>query len=194
MERRDERGFTMIEMLIGLLVLSLAAGALTSLALQGARVNKSQQMLSEVQSNARSCMELVVARLRSAGWDPMNAGIATVAWDPNPVGALSQIEVFADFDEDGLTDSVGEHVLIRHVADRVEWRLEDSAVFDVLASGISNDSDGDGTIEPMFQPDDAANPRTIRVRITASAPAPDLRSGEPISYMLENEITLRNQL
>ena len=42
------------------------------------RINKSQQMYAEAQINARSSMELIVSRLRSAGWDPVNVGIDSV--------------------------------------------------------------------------------------------------------------------
>ncbi len=192
----SSRGFSLIEMLIGLLVLSMAAAGLTTVALHNARLNRAQQLLVVTQNNARSSMELIVGRLRSAGWDPLNAGLATVATDPDLADGISQIEIFADHDEDGATAGDGEQVLIRHVGDRIEWRLsgDPSAPFSVVTTGISNDADGDGVTEPMFDPDDALNPAIVTVRITARSGAADARTGEFIRYTLTNEVVLRNRL
>ena len=194
MAMQDQRGFSLVEMMVGLLVVSLAAVALTTTMLHSARLNRAEQMSVDVQGNARSSIELIVSRLRSAGWDPLNAGIATVAGDPDPSDDVSQIEIFADHDEDGVTESDGEQVLIRHVGDRIEWRLSASAPFSTIAAGISNDADGDGVVEPMFELDDAADPTTVTVQVTATSAAPDPRTGEFTRYTLTHSVALRNQL
>ena len=70
-----QRGFSLIEMLISLTILLAAMAGLAGMLIQNSRINKSQQMQVEVQANARSSMELDGGpSLRSAGWDPMNAG------------------------------------------------------------------------------------------------------------------------
>jgi hypothetical protein len=104
--------------------------------------------------------------------------------------------MFADFDEDKLTSSSGEQVTIRHIGDRIEWRLtgDGSSPFQVVSIGITNDADGDGLVEPMFQPDDPTDPSVITVQITARSPVPDPRNGEFIRYTLRNEVTLRKGL
>jgi hypothetical protein len=159
--------------------------------LQNSRLNRAQQLLADAQNNARASMDLVVGRLRSAGWDPMEAGIGTVAVDPDLSDDMSQIEIFADLDEDRQTNSVGEQVLIRHRGDRIEWRLSASSPFEVIALNVTNDADGDGTVEPMFQPDDPADPEVITVQITARSPVPDPRTREFVRYTLRNEVKLR---
>jgi prepilin-type N-terminal cleavage/methylation domain-containing protein len=196
MKHTNERGFTLVEMLVGLVVAGLVGIAMATVLLQNSRINRSQQMFTAVQNNARSSMDLVVSRLRSAGWDPMNANIAVVATDPDPLDDVSQIEMFADLDEDKQTLSDGEQVTIRHIDDRIEWRLngDASSPYQVVATGITNDADGDGVIEPMFQPDDPADPAVITVQITARSPVPDPRNGKFIRYTLKNEVTLRKGL
>jgi len=194
MKLKDVRGFSLIEMLVGLLVTGLIATALATLMIQKSQMNKAQQMFTDAQINARSSMQLIVSRLRSAGWDPMNAGIDTVHGDPDLSDDVSQLEILADFDEDGLTDGLDEAILFRHVGDRVEWRRSAGAAFTIIATDISNDMDGDGVVEPMFQLDDPLNPEVVTVQITARSPAPDPRSGEFIRYTLRNEVTLRKEL
>ncbi len=194
MKLTDARGFSLIEMLVGLLVTGLIATALATLMIHKSRLNKAQQMFTDAQINARSSMELIVGRLRSAGWDPVNAGIETVRTDPDPGDDVSQLEILADLDEDGLTDSLDEAILIRHVGDRVEWRRSATAAFTIIATDISNDTDGDGVVEPMFQLDDPVNPEVVTVQVTARSPAPDPRNGEFIRYTLRNEVTLRKEL
>jgi prepilin-type N-terminal cleavage/methylation domain-containing protein len=196
MKHTNERGFTLVEMLVGLVVAGLVGIAIATVLLQNSRINRSQQMFTAVQNNARSSMDLVVSRLRSAGWDPMNADINVVNTDPIPGDDISQIEMFADFDEDKFTSSDGEQVTIRHIADRIEWRLNGdvSSPYQVVATGITNDANGDGVIEPMFQPDDLTDPSVIMVQITARSLVPDPRNGEFIRYTLRNEVTLRKGL
>lgn len=188
-----QRGFSLLELLIGLAVVSLAATALTSLVIQNSQVNRRQQMYAMIQANARNSMELIVGKLRSAGWDPMNAGIAVLATDPDPTDEVSEIEVFADLDEDGATAGSGEQVLIRHVGDRIEWRLDPDSPFTVVARDISNDADGDGSSEPMFQLDDPLSPSGVTIQITARSPVADPRTRDFLRYTLTNRVALRKR-
>jgi hypothetical protein len=158
-----------------------------------------------VQSNARNCLALVVERMRSAGWDPQNAGLPVVTLDPlgtdgNPADGVDNVEVYADLNADAETDGAAsaddeeEQILIRHVADAVEWRLTPAAGFVVLARGVTNDADGDGLAEPMFVADDAAAPERITVRVTARSAVPDPQSGEFIRYTVSSDVALRKSL
>jgi prepilin-type N-terminal cleavage/methylation domain-containing protein len=191
-----ERGFSLVEMMIGITLLLLAMTGLATLLLQNARINKAQQMTVEAQANARNCLTMVVQCLRSAGWDPMNQGINTVITDQIPGDGIDEIEVFADLDMDGLTDSLDEQILIRHVNQEVVWRRtnDTSDPFIVLATNITNDEDGDGNPELMFTPDDPTNPTRITVKITAESPVPDPTSGRFIRYTVSSDVVLRTAL
>ena len=193
--RHSQQGFSLIELLVSLTILLLASSGLASLMVQNSRINKSQQMTAEIQANARNCLEMIVAQLRSAGWDPMATGLPVVALDPDP-DAISSIEVFADLNDSGAIDAAGEQVLIRHIDDRVEWRLDGdtSTPFVVLAVNISNDADGDGTVEPMFVADSTADPTRITVQITAQSPVIDPVTREFLRYTVRSDVVLRKTL
>jgi type II secretory pathway pseudopilin PulG len=195
MRRSDaQRGYSVLEVLVALVVLMSAMAGTYGLLLQSSRVNKRQQLTASAQSDARTCLAMVVAKLRSAGWDPSVAGIQVVQTDTNLGDNVSEIEIFADLDADGDTDGLDEQVMIRHSVDRIEWRRSASGSFEILAVGISNDADGNGTPEPMFNPDSTPNPTSVMVQITAEAPAPDPISGLPIRYTVSSEVVLRRTL
>jgi len=194
MRTTDQRGFSLVEMLVGITILLLAMTGLASLLIQNARVNKSQRMTAEVQANARNSLALVVQKLRSAGWDPTDAGISTVVTDPDLSDTVSEIEIFADLDEDGLTDSDDEDMTIRHVNNQIVWNRTSGGSDIIVANNISNDADGDGTIEPMFVPDVTPNPTRITVRITAQSPAPDPTSKDFMRYTVTSDVVLRKEL
>jgi len=197
MRMRGQSGFSLIEMLVSITVLLLAMAGLSSLLIQNARVNKSQRMTVEVQANARNCLAMIVQRLRSAGWDPLNQNtFSPVILDQDATDGIEELEIFADLDMDGLTDSDDEQVLIRHVNNQVVWRRTNDASdpFIVLATNITNDADGDGNPEPMFVPDATPDPTVIRVRITAQSPVPDPTSREFIRYTVSSDVALRKAL
>ncbi|MCP3980247.1 MAG: prepilin-type N-terminal cleavage/methylation domain-containing protein [bacterium] len=197
----QRNGFSLAEVLVSLAVLSLAAAGLGSMLVQNSQINKSQQMSADIQSNARSCLSVLVRKIRSAGWDPTNVGFQPVVLDPNDVveddsGGVSQLELLADHDADGLTNTSGEQIFIRHNGDEVQWRSDnkDSTPFVPLAVNITNDSDGDGNAEPMFVPDGVPNPSRITITVTASSPVPDPISGRTIRYTVSSDVVLRKTL
>jgi len=194
--RRHERGFSLVEVLVALLVTLAIMAGLFSLLIGSSELNKSKRMTMNAQANARSTLSLLVQKLRSAGWDPMNAGIPALTLDPNLSDSVSQIEVFADLDMDGDTDGNREQILIRHRNGQVEWRSSNdvSAPFTVVAANISNDVDGDGVVEPMFWPDSTTNPTRITVRVTAQSPMRDPLTGDFIRYSVASDVVLRKVL
>jgi len=190
----SQRGFTLVEMLVGLTLLLIVMAASLGLVVQNSRINKSQQMAVAVQSDARTCLAMIVQKLRTAGWDPTGAGIQVVRLDTTPGDGIEEIEVFADLDNDGATGGTDEQVLIRFIADRIEWRRSATGSFEIMAEGISNDADGDGTPEPMFTPDSTPNPTRIVVRVTAESAVPSPVTGSPIRYTLASDLALRKRL
>ena len=201
-----QAGFSLIEMLISVVILLMALAGLASLLIQNSRINKSEQMTVEVQGNARNTLSMVVQKLRSAGWDPMNHGIATLRLDgaipgSSTTDSISEIEIFADVDEIGTsatdaTDGAGEQILIRHLNDQVVWRTtnDPNDPFVVVSDNISNDADGDGTIEPMFVPDSTTAPTLVTVSITAQSPVIDPVTRDFIRYTVSSDVVLRKDL
>ena len=197
MRTRGQQGFTLIELMVSMTVMLFILAGLAQMALESSRINRAQQMTAQAQANARNCMSMVVQRLRSAGWDPMNAGLPTLTWDAVPGDGISEIEVFTDLDGDGATNGMDEQLLIQHTNGRIQWRRSNdvSQPFTILASNISNDADGDGTVEDMFV--QISNPPLadrVLVQITARSPVPDPTTGEFIRYTVQSEVALRKTL
>lgn len=205
--RRHEAGFTLVEMLVSVVILLLAMAGLASLLIQNSRINKSEQMTVEVQGNARNTLSMIVQKLRSAGWDPKNYGIPTVRLDGAIPGSsttddISEIEIFADLDEAPVgsipdaTTADGEQILIRHVNNQVVWRMtyDPNDPFVIVSDNISNDANGDGTIEPMFTPDSTVSPTQVTVQITAQSPVVDPVTGDFIRYTVRSDVVLRKDL
>ena len=191
---KTQSGFTLVELLVGATIVLLIMGGVAGVLIQNSRLNKSQHIRATLQSDVRSCVAMIVQKLRSAGWDPAQAAFAPVVLDSNPGDGISEIEVFADLDGDGDTDSADEHVLIRHIADRIEWRRATTGSFEILAVDISNDADGDGTVEPLFVPDSVSDPTRVLVRVTAESPIPDPVTGQPLRYTVSSDVALRKRL
>jgi prepilin-type N-terminal cleavage/methylation domain-containing protein len=189
-----QRGFSLVEMLVGMtLLLFVMAGAM-GLIVHNSRINKSQQMSVAMQSDVRTCLSMIIQKLRTAGWDPTGAGIQVVRLDSTPGDGIEEIEVYADLDNDGATTGSGEQILIRFIEDRIEWRRSAAGSFEIMAVGISNDADGDGTVEPMFTPDSTTDPTRIVVQLTAESPFSDPITGSPIRYTLSSDLALRKRL
>jgi len=191
-ESRSQKGFGLIELLVSVAILFVVLSALAVTLIQNARINRAQQMALQVQSDARNCLSMIVPVLRSAGWDPMNVGIPTAVVG----GGGSQVQIFADLNEDGDTDDADEDVTIRFYGSRIEWRKtsDTSQPFVVLSEGITNDADGNGTAEPMFTADSVSSPTRITVKITSRSPVPDPRSGNYIRYTVQSDAIFRGKV
>jgi prepilin-type N-terminal cleavage/methylation domain-containing protein len=199
---RNDRGFSLVEALISLTVLSLAMTGLYSLLLHNSRLNKSEQMKAETQANARNVLSIIVQKLRSAGWDPLGTDLfAGITLDPDTSDNVAEITVRADYHTagtpdtpDGLADQLDETIVFRHVNNEIIWDRDGDGTFEVLAVNISNDADGDGTIENMFVPDDTSDPQQITVQITARSPVVDPITRDFSRYTVTSDVHIRKDL
>lgn len=199
---KRQRGFTMVEALVSLTVLSIAMTGLFSLLVHNSRLNKSEQMKAETQANARNVLSIVVQKLRSAGWDPLGTDLFNgLTLDTNTGDTMAEITVRADYHTagtpdtpDGLADQIDEVIVFRHTNNAIIWDHDDDGNFDVLAINISNDADGDGTIENMFVPDSTTDPQRITVQITARSPVIDPITREFSRYTVTSDVYIRKDL
>ena len=197
-----QRGFSMVEVLVSLTVLSLAMAGLFSLLVHNSRLNKSEQMKAETQANARNVLSIVVQKLRSAGWDPLGTDLFTgLTLDTNTGDTIAEITVRVDYHTvalpgipDGLADQPDEVIVFRHTNNTIMWDDDDDGTFEVLAVNISNDADGDGTIENMFVPDSTTDPQRITIQITAQSPVIDPNTRDFSRYTVTSDVYIRKDL
>jgi len=194
MTSSSERGFTLLETLVSVAVFSVAASVLASMVIDGAKLTKTEQMTITAQSDARNCVSLIEQALRTAGWDPRNAGFSGVQLQSPAQAASNWIEVFADLDENSTTLSDREDVTIRLNGTTLEWKKSTGGAFEVLSPNITNDADGNGVPELMFTPDSVSNPKRITVKVTARSPVPDPRTGQYVRATISTDVVLRGRL
>jgi len=192
MKRSPESGFTLLETLVSVAVFSVAASLLASMVVDGAKLTKTEQMTIAAQSDARNCVSLIEQTLRTAGWDPRNAGFAGIQLQSPAQASDNWIEVFADLDEDAATTGLGEDVTIRLNGTTLEWKKSTGGAFEILSPNITND--GSGVAELMFTPDSATNPKRITVKVTARSPVPDPRTGQYVRATISTDVVLRGRL
>jgi hypothetical protein len=187
-----ERGIGIVELLVSLVILVVTLVTLATMLSVNTRINGSQQLTLEVQANARSSIALIVPAIRSAGWDPTGAGFVPLQID---TVSGNWIRLFADLNGDGDTDDASEDVTIRFQGGQIERKSTSDplAPFDVLADGISNDADANGTPEPMFTVDDVAEPTRVAVQVTARSIRKDPASGAFLLRTCASDITLRTR-
>ena len=193
-ERKNERGFSALEMLVATTVLLAAMGGLAGVLIQNSRMSKQQQMQARVQADARNTLSLIVQQTRSAGWNPIGTidfDAATV--DNSGTNSTSEMTIRADLNDDGDIDDEGEQLLIRHRDNLIEWRTSPSGDFETVATNVDNDSDGDGIIEPMFVAD-ADPPTRITITVTARSEQKTLLKQEYLRYTVTSDVVLRSEL
>jgi len=192
MNTSSERGFTLLETLVSVAVFSVVATMVASTVLDGAKLTKTEQMTITAQSDARNCVSLIEQAIRTAGWDPRNAGFAGLQLQSPAQASNNWIEIFSDLDEDGTTIGAGEDVTIRLNGTNLEWKKSTAGAFEILAPNITNDASG--VPEVMFTPNSAVNPTRITVKVTARSPVPDPRTGQYIRATVSTDVVLRGSL
>jgi hypothetical protein len=187
---------------VSLTVLVVAMTGLGTLLVHNSKLNKSEQMKAETQSNARNTLSVIVQRLRSAGWDPLGSdSFATITPDTNTSDTIAEITMRTDYHTpgtlgtpDGLASEIDEIVVFRHANNAIIWDRDDDGNFEILAIDISNDADGDGTIEDMFVLDDVTSPTRVTVQITARSPVVDPITRDFTRFTVRSDVIFRKEI
>lgn len=187
-------GFTLIELLIALALSGIVVGAIYSLYATQSRSYVAQDMVSEMQQNARVAMDMMSREIRMAGYDPTGtAGAGIVVAGPD------YIQFTADLTDDGdVVDS----------KENIAYRLYDSGNDGDLDLGRIS---GGGRIQPVAEnienlifvydltngttTSNPANPqhiRSLQIAITARTAEVDPGSGDYWRLTLTSEVLPRN--
>ena len=97
--RRNKKGFTTIELLVSMAIMSIALGSIYSLYMSHVGFYTTETVASRVQQNVRSSINLIMQDIRMAGLDPEDSGLFGI----QQMTAQS-IRLTADRDMDGELD------------------------------------------------------------------------------------------
>ena len=126
-KHRRRAGFTMLETVVTLTVLSLVLGAISMAVVGTQREAIRQRDAMKHDDTIRSVEALMTRLLRNGRADPRSVGatVGKINFDPQARGVWNSIRIRSDFNPaDGAVTGTLEDVLIDHVADTlfVRWR------------------------------------------------------------------------
>ena len=208
-----ESGFTLVELLVGLVVTILVVGGATLLASQMQGSYRAQMESAAAQQDARFVLEEVTRYLRQAGNNPYR-----IRNSPCPSTATPFMPVRLDPDTDGLPDDIRiqmdanpangliggvtgacteleEDLVIAHDAANRTVTIRDSngGAVRTLADGLVTNlrfSYRDPSRNVTTNP---ANVAFILTTVTVRTRLNDLNQGRPLEYTLSSEVRVRSR-
>ena len=113
--KNNERGFTILELLVGLTVSILLLGAAVKLLVLQQEVFNEEEEVTEMEQNIRVAMDIIVREAKMAGYNPSGAAFDGIEYD----ATRSQLEIRKDLDGDGNPGDpadADEHVIYQYDA------------------------------------------------------------------------------
>lgn len=195
LEVRNNKGFTLIELMITMLVFSVIIAAVYATHISQQRTYQVQGQVTEIQQNIRAALYFMTSDIRMAGYDPTDsanfgitialAGRLQFTVDTDDDGTLDADETFdigfstvIDADGNGIPDTVSAGV---PVADRLGKQSGGAGGYQALAENIQ-------AVEFLYlnaagvQTAVLANIRSVQVTILARAGRTDPKFNNTMTY------------
>jgi type IV pilus assembly protein PilW len=205
-DRNNERGFTLVELLIAMTIGLIIMTALSSTFLMQRKIYDVQEQVAEMVQTARAAMDMMTREIRMAGYNPTGAGFDGITYDAHQL----QIQANIDDDEniinaDGSYDE-NENITYTYYDENSAYpyqikRKTDNGNFVSFAENIEEftfvylKADGVTEVTTSAENDDI---RQIKITITARTARPDRDYTHPTygdhyrRYTLTSVITPRN--
>ncbi|EIM63101.1 prepilin-type N-terminal cleavage/methylation domain-containing protein [Desulfobacter postgatei] len=136
----NQKGFTLIEMMMALVIGAMITAATYATYSSQQKAYQTQDQVAEMQQNLRAALYLIIEEIQMAGYDPEDSGNFSVT-----SAMPGRIQFETDKDEDG--DSADEDN-VNDSKETIDLGL--SRTFDANGDGIPDtDSDGDGVPDPV---------------------------------------------
>lgn len=196
--RKNRNGFTIIELLMSIAIISIAMSSIYGLYMTYVRIYTSEGVATQVQQNVRSSMNMMVRDIRMAGLDPRGKGIFGIK-----VAAAQSIRFTADRDMDGdlddpdisggFNESNLEQIAYTYnganLLEMILYNPDDTIeTSDTVMDNVSNLNfaylDANDVVTA-----DLDEIRTVVIQMTVQKPA---GRGDPVSRMLTKRIQCRN--
>lgn len=108
-QKNNERGFTLVELMIGLAISLVLMGVAVSVFNVQRKSYSLQEQVTEMQQNVRAGMDMMVREVRMSGYDPVNAGFVGIG-----TNTTALLQILADLDGDGTTTASNEDITYRY--------------------------------------------------------------------------------
>jgi prepilin-type N-terminal cleavage/methylation domain-containing protein len=196
--KNNKKGFTAIEMLISLAILSMTLGSIYSLYVSFIRTCTKEGVKINVQQSVRSSLDMMIRDIRIAGLDPEKTGdFGIVAVTPQRIQFTADRDMDGELDDADATDGIDAHDMefmayeydgnstLRMSLYKADGNLEMSDtmvenVTDLTFSYFNSDDDTTSNLDDI---------RTVRISMTIQKPSgPD---GQ-VSRTLVKRVKCRN--
>ena len=186
--RYSERGFTLLEMLVGVVISSLVLAALASTFMSQSRTYRAQEHISEMQQGIRATLYMMTQEIRMAGYNPTGATFDGITYD------TSQLRVKADLNGDGDVLDSNEDIIYSYDGGSLRIDRNANGTTEILAENILSfsfsylDSNGNATTT-------SANIRQMQISIIARTSEIDADRESDSGYwtlVMRSVITPRN--
>jgi len=186
--KNNEKGFTLIEMLISMAIGLIIIAALSTTFILQREAYDDQEQIAVMVQNARAAMDIMTREIRMGGYDPTPAGFNGIPYN------AGQLQIFADLDGDGNPNNSNEDITYTYDNINLQIDRDTGGGAQPFAENIQAFTfsylDSSGT--PTTTTSDI---RQIQITITARTAEPD-RNYTPNSgyrtYTLTSYITPRN--
>jgi type IV pilus assembly protein PilW len=118
----NERGFTIIELVVGLSISLILLGVAVKIFLVQQRSYNVQEQLSEMQQNIRSAMDMIVRETKMAGYNPTGAIFDGIEYD----ATKTQLRILADLNGDGTTTATTNEDITYQYYDDPDFQIKRS--------------------------------------------------------------------
>ncbi len=172
-----ERGFTLVELLIGMAVGLIVLGALASTFIIQSRSLDVQEQVAEMVQTARAAMDMMSREIRMAGYSPTGATFDGITYH------ATQLQILADFrgagendPPDGDTGDNNEDIIYTHDAANLQIDRNTQPFAENIQAFDFQYLEADGVTEVSSSADNDEI-RQIRLTITARTSKPDPNYG-----------------
>ncbi|MGI8739795.1 MAG: PilW family protein [Gammaproteobacteria bacterium] len=124
--RRDQHGFTLVEMMIGMVLGLLLLAGVINIFLNGRQSYQMQEGFSRLQENGRFAMDVLAVNLRHAGFKPNALGVDDFAFPASATAIAPTVATFATASQvvAGTDSNANTADLIRDGTDTLSFRFQ----------------------------------------------------------------------
>jgi len=168
--RTNRGGFTLVELVVSMLLLSLIVGAFCGAVFTAQSTYTAQRAILRAQQGLRSAELTIATVLRAGGADPHRTDSTLIDPDPLGHGTFDNLRVVGDFNPpDGDVEDPLEDVLVRTGGDTLYVRWQADGPEHPVATPVRELAfeyyAEDGSV--LTQPSDIPGARSVRLRLSA---------------------------